>query len=242
MARQIDPVHFEKFFASVALGNGAAISMFHHDGTMLARYPHADSMVGQKFRNAPLLDKVLTEGGRQTLRVQSPVDGTDRLGSAAALNRFPIVVVATTTVSAALADWQAQTRFMVAAAVLSALVIAFVLLPDHPAGDPPEPGIAAAAGPAKAAARHRPEQHDAGPRAVRRIGAHHPLQPALYRHVRAVDRHRQTGLPLSRPDPASSGHRILRRRRRRILFGHHAQRCAGQGHPHEHGERGDVHI
>ena len=127
MARRIDPAHFEKFFASVALGNGAAISMFHRDGTMLARYPHANSMIGQKFRNAPLLNKVLTEGGRQTLRVQSPVDGTDRLGSAAPLSRLPIVVVATTTVSAALADWQAQTRFMVAAAVLSALVIAFVL-------------------------------------------------------------------------------------------------------------------
>jgi diguanylate cyclase (GGDEF)-like protein/PAS domain S-box-containing protein len=70
---------------------------------------------------------VLTDGGRQTLRVKSPVDGTDRLGSAAPLSRLPIVVVVTTTVSAALADWQAQTRFLVAAAVLSALVIAFML-------------------------------------------------------------------------------------------------------------------
>jgi diguanylate cyclase (GGDEF)-like protein/PAS domain S-box-containing protein len=127
MARRIDPVHYEKFFASIALGSGSAISMFHHDGTMLARYPHVDSIVGQKFENAPLLKKVLAEGNRQTLRVQSPVDLQDRLGSAAPLNRFPIVVVATTTVSAALADWKAQTRFMVAVAVLSALVIAFVL-------------------------------------------------------------------------------------------------------------------
>ncbi len=127
MSRRIDPVHFEKFFASVTLGNGAAISMFHNDGTMLARYPHADSSVGQKFRNAPLLDKVLTDGGRQTLRVQSPIDGKDRLGSAAPLSRLPIVVVTTKTVSAALADWQAQTRFTVAAAVLLALVIAFML-------------------------------------------------------------------------------------------------------------------
>jgi len=127
MARRIEPVHFEKYFASVALGRGSAISMFHRDGTMLARYPHIDSMVGQKFTNAPLLDKVLTAGGRQTLRVQSTVDNMHRLGSAAGLDRFPIIVVATTTVEAALADWQAQTRFMVAAAVLSALVIAFVL-------------------------------------------------------------------------------------------------------------------
>jgi diguanylate cyclase (GGDEF)-like protein/PAS domain S-box-containing protein len=127
MARRIDPVNFEKFFASVVLGKGAAISMFHRDGTMLARYPHADSMIGQKFKTAPLLNKVLAEGGRQTLRMNSPVDHQDRLGSAAALSRFPIVVVATTTVAAVLADWHAQTRFLVAAAVLSALVIAFIL-------------------------------------------------------------------------------------------------------------------
>jgi diguanylate cyclase (GGDEF)-like protein/PAS domain S-box-containing protein len=127
MTRRIDPANYEKFFASVALGEGAAISMFHRDGTMLARYPHADSTIGQKFTTAPLLNKVLTEGGRQTSRALSPVDGQDRLGSAASLNRFPIVVVATTIVSAALADWRAQTRFMVAAAVLSALVIAFIL-------------------------------------------------------------------------------------------------------------------
>jgi PAS domain-containing protein len=38
-----------------------------------------------------------------------------------------IVVVATTAASAALADWHAQTRFMIAAAVLAVLVIAFVL-------------------------------------------------------------------------------------------------------------------
>lgn len=106
MARRIDPRHFEKFFATVALGEGAAISMFHRDGTMLARYPHVDEMIGQKFRGALLLNKILTEGGRQTLRLQSPVDGMHRLGSAAALNRVPIVVVATTTFTAALADWR----------------------------------------------------------------------------------------------------------------------------------------
>ncbi|HMI11625.1 MAG TPA: diguanylate cyclase, partial [Bradyrhizobium sp.] len=127
LARRIDPVHFEKFFASVALGNGAAISMFHREGTLLARHPHADSMIGQKFKTAPLISKVLNEGGHQTLRVRSPVDDQDRLGSAAELSQFPIVVVATTTVSAALADWRAQTKFLITGAVLSALAIAFIL-------------------------------------------------------------------------------------------------------------------
>jgi len=127
MARRIDPVNFEKFFASLALGEGAAISMFHHDGTMLARYPHVDSAIGKKFKSAPLINKVLAEGGRQTLRLRSPVDGQDRIGSAAELSRFPILVVATTTASAALADWRTQTGFLVAVATLAAVVIAFIL-------------------------------------------------------------------------------------------------------------------
>ena len=127
MTRRIDPANYERFFASVAMGMGAAISMFHADGTLVARYPHVDQLVGQKFKSAPLLQRVVNQGGQQTLRVRSPVDNMDRLGSAAQLSRFPIIVVATNTVSAALDDWRAQTRFLVTAAMLSAAVIALIL-------------------------------------------------------------------------------------------------------------------
>src|ERR1700712_5130444 len=127
MARRIDPAHFAKFFASLSLGEGAAISMFHRNGAMVARYPHANAMIGQKFKTAPLLNRTLAEGGHQTMRVDSPIDGQYRLGSAAPLSRFPIVVVATITVSSALADWREQTRFLVATAVLSAALIASIL-------------------------------------------------------------------------------------------------------------------
>ncbi len=189
MARRIDPANFEKFFASVALGEGAAISMFHRDGTMLARYPHADTLIGKKFTSAPLLNKVLTQGGQQTLRMQSPVDHQDRLGSAAELSHFPIVVVATTTVAAALADWRAQTRFLIVAATLAALVIAFILFliirqitrQSREAQQRLE------------AEKHRLDTalnnmtqglvlYDASARIV-------ICQPALYRHVQALDRY-----------------------------------------------------
>ena len=127
MARRIDPANYEKFFASVTLGPGSAISMFHGDGTMLARYPHVEEMIGKKFKSAPLMQRVLDKGGLQTMRVNSPVDHMDRLGAAAMLTRFPIVVVATNSIDSALGDWQAQTRFLVVAAALSASVIAFIL-------------------------------------------------------------------------------------------------------------------
>jgi diguanylate cyclase (GGDEF)-like protein/PAS domain S-box-containing protein len=126
MARRIDPAAYEKFFAAVALGNGAAIAMFHTDGTLLARFPHVEALIGQKFKAAPVLQGLMARGGRQTLRVQSPIDQQDRLAAAAVLGRFPIAIIVTKTVSAALTDWVAQTRLLVAAASLCAAVIALI--------------------------------------------------------------------------------------------------------------------
>ena len=129
MTRRINPANYEKFFASVALGTGATISMFHADGTMLARYPHVDELIGKNFSTAPLLQRVRERGTQQTLRVQSAVDQTARLGSAAPLKHYSGVVAATNTVAAALADWREQTRFLVVAATLAAAVIALILFP-----------------------------------------------------------------------------------------------------------------
>jgi diguanylate cyclase (GGDEF)-like protein len=127
VGRGIEPAHFEKFFASVALGEGATISMFHHDGTLLARYPHAESMIGRVFEPGPLRLRAQMRTGIVTERLISPIDGEHRLSSSLSLTNFPIVVVATTTISAALTDWRAQIRFLVAAAGLSVLVIATMM-------------------------------------------------------------------------------------------------------------------
>ena len=127
IGRGIEPANFEQFFASLALGEDAAISMFHRDGTLLARYPHADRMIGQNFGEGPFFQHTLLKANQGTLRIISPVDGQDRLGSARLLNNFPIVVIATTTVSAALADWRDQIRFLVAVAGLFVLVITAML-------------------------------------------------------------------------------------------------------------------
>ena len=128
MGRRIDPANFETFFASIALGEGAAISMFHGDGTLIARHPHASSMIGQKFASAPLVSSVRAFGGVRTMQVKSPVDGQDRIGAAAALRDYPITVVATMTLSSVLANWRDQTRAMIAGACLLTLAIAVTLL------------------------------------------------------------------------------------------------------------------
>ena len=62
-----------------------------------------------------------------SIRVQSPVDGEDRLASARSVEPVSAFVLATVKVSTALADWRAQTRLLVGAAGLAALVIALTL-------------------------------------------------------------------------------------------------------------------
>jgi diguanylate cyclase (GGDEF)-like protein len=125
--RGFDPAKIEEFFASAALGKDAAISMFDQEGNLLARYPHVDSLMGKKLSTAPLYAKIMSERDHDTSRIISPIDGQERLISVSGLGRFPLSVVATTTVAAALADWHEQTRLFIAAAGLAVLVIACIL-------------------------------------------------------------------------------------------------------------------
>ncbi|MGZ9272291.1 MAG: PAS-domain containing protein, partial [Candidatus Binatia bacterium] len=127
ITRGLSPANLESFFESLELGRGSAIALLHRDGTLLARYPHVEKMIGQNFKTAQV-SQILSEAGHGTIRLISPVDGEDRLAAARALSKFPLSIIATTTVATALADWRAQTRFLVAAAGLAALVIAFTLI------------------------------------------------------------------------------------------------------------------
>jgi diguanylate cyclase (GGDEF)-like protein len=65
---------------------------------------------------------------QSSTRLTSPIDGKDRLISSRALDKFPIVVVATTTTEAALADWREQNAILVAVSVASVVAIAFLLV------------------------------------------------------------------------------------------------------------------
>jgi diguanylate cyclase (GGDEF)-like protein len=127
ITRAIAPETIEAFFASVALGQGAAIALFHSDGTLLARYPRAEPMMGKNFKRPPMAPQVFDEPEHVTRRLTSLIDGRDKLLSGRRLTSFPLSVVATMDVSAALTDWYGQTRLLIGVAALSALVIIVIL-------------------------------------------------------------------------------------------------------------------
>jgi diguanylate cyclase (GGDEF)-like protein len=129
VSRAIAPAKFEEFFSAVALGKDATIAMHHHGGKLLARYPHVEAIIGKDFRtdSAPEAAAFL-KMDHETTRLNSPIDGAERLVSIQSLSRFPLSVVATTTTESSLADWRAQTKFLVVAASLSAITVAITIV------------------------------------------------------------------------------------------------------------------
>ena len=127
VSRGISPANLETFFQSLAIGKGSAIALLHRDGTLLARYPHIEEMMGRNFRTSPV-QQLLTKAENGTIRLISPIDGEDRLASTRALSEFPLSIISTTTIASALSDWRLQTRVLIGIAALLALVIAATLL------------------------------------------------------------------------------------------------------------------
>ena len=128
ITRTVSPGLFEKYFASVELGSGAAIEMRRRDGTLLARYPGVYKTTGDNFGfNKVDLREVLEHDHYAGLLTNS-INEEVSLVSSRTLEEFPIVVLATKTMSTALADWREQTTILVLTAIASGLSIAVVLI------------------------------------------------------------------------------------------------------------------
>ncbi len=121
--RGVEPSHFQNFVASLALNSDTTISMIHRDGTVIARYPHDDNLIGKNVANSPAFRKALRLGGNASGRFAHTVRGEERVGSVRSLTNFPIMIVAATDVSSALSDWRAQTRLQFFAALLAVVVV-----------------------------------------------------------------------------------------------------------------------
>ena len=124
-SRGVEPTHFEEFVGSLALNSGTAISMIHRNGTVIARYPRDEALVGQNVAKSPSFQRALALDGNISGRFES--QGEDKVGAFRSLMHFPILIVATTNTSTALADWRAQTKLQFCAAALAIVVVVFMI-------------------------------------------------------------------------------------------------------------------
>jgi diguanylate cyclase (GGDEF)-like protein/PAS domain S-box-containing protein len=120
--------HFEQLFEAVVPTQNSSIALFRRDGTLLVRYPRDEAAIGQPFSHSGLFMHVLSKSDHGAVRQTGEIDGTERLISARSLSNYPIVVVATTTVADALANWNRGAVTMVAAALMIGLMIGGVVV------------------------------------------------------------------------------------------------------------------
>ena len=99
----------------------------HREGTLLARYPHVETLIGENFKKGSPQQIEVFNAQQFSGALQSPIDGKDRLIASQMLSTVPLVIVATATEDAALGIWRSQTRFFISMAILSLLVTALVL-------------------------------------------------------------------------------------------------------------------
>ena len=101
--------YFEDFYKAVELTEKGAILLHLRDGTVLARYPHDDRLIGTSFADLPPFRDILDKGQiAGTLIMDSPMDGSTRVLAIRALKAFPVAVNVSVEQYRVLGLWRRQ--------------------------------------------------------------------------------------------------------------------------------------
>jgi PAS domain S-box-containing protein len=120
----IDLRYFEDFYRAITLQDGGSVAVFRRDGTMLARYPHVERMMGEKLTPKAPFYTVVEEGGG-SYRSPGYVDGIARVVSVHPLRDFPLVVTVSMSEDAALANWRRHSMLIVLGTLCTVAGFAF---------------------------------------------------------------------------------------------------------------------
>src|SRR5215469_2601574 len=115
--------YFEDFYQAIST-EGESVSLFRRDGTILARYPRVEKMIGEKISSQSRWYETVTTGGG-TYRTPGYIDGIARIVSVQPMREYPAVTV-TISEEVALAPWRRQS-LIIAIGTLGA-VIGFAIL------------------------------------------------------------------------------------------------------------------
>jgi diguanylate cyclase (GGDEF)-like protein/PAS domain S-box-containing protein len=120
--------YFENLFQSIMSGEGSSISLHLNDGTILARYPRIESVIGRSF---PASLNALGMSDRGTIRMFGKMEGMqgkERILAARRLVHFPLYATVGDDISTALANWRNGAITMIGAALTIGLVIGVVVV------------------------------------------------------------------------------------------------------------------
>jgi PAS domain S-box-containing protein len=125
VAGYIEAHYFEDFYQAVSTEEGESVSLFRRDGTLLARFPRIEKMIGDKISTESPWYKHVARGGG-TYRTPGYIGGVPRIVSVQPAREYPLAVTVGVSEYEALAPWRSQS-IIIAIGALGA-VIGFAIL------------------------------------------------------------------------------------------------------------------
>ena len=113
--------YFDRFFKSFSLDDHALMFLALTDGTLLARRPHVEQLIGSSLARRAIFSDYLPDAPSGSAMIRSTLDGKLRLFSYQQLSAYPLVVAAAIPEEVVLRGWYAN-------AVQSSVIVALVVL------------------------------------------------------------------------------------------------------------------
>ena len=117
----IKMAYFDQFFKSFSLDDNGIMFLGLTDGTLLARRPFEENLIGTSLAQGRIYQKLLPEAQSGTAMIRSVVDDVVRLYGYRQLGSYPLVVAAASSRDTILKSWYER-------AFQSSVIIALVIL------------------------------------------------------------------------------------------------------------------
>jgi len=119
-AVQLDTI--STLYRKMDLRPGQQVSLFQSTGTLLARFPPEDALIGRNFGQYPVFSRLLPHQRSGTYETDGPPTNVDRIVSYRAVETQPLVVIVGTRLESALAPWKRTVAGSIAALAVLALL------------------------------------------------------------------------------------------------------------------------
>jgi len=102
----IKMTYFDQFFSTFAIDQKGAIFLALPDGTIIARRPFDERLIGTSLARGEIFSTYLPKSPSDTVMIKSIIDGVDRLFGYRLLMKYPLVVAAANSKEAILGAWR----------------------------------------------------------------------------------------------------------------------------------------
>ncbi|HVH78488.1 MAG TPA: ATP-binding protein, partial [Stellaceae bacterium] len=121
----VDGGYFEQFYQAIRTVEGESVSLFRSDGTLLARNPHLERLIGTRIASQSPWHETMAGGGG-TYRTPGYIGGVPRIISVRPVREYPLAITVGIEEGVALAPWRRQ-AMVIAVAALGG-ILAFIIL------------------------------------------------------------------------------------------------------------------